>query len=109
MILYEVNIDVRDDAYADYRAWLTVHVEHMLALPGFVAAEILERRDPPPPEGTQGLTVHYRLIDQAALDRYLAVHATRMREEGARRFGDAFAATRRVLASIANADVSGPA
>lgn len=106
MILYEVNIDVRDDAYADYRAWLTIHVEHMLALPGFVGAEILERRDPPAPDGMKGLTVHYRLIDQAALDRYLAVHAVRMRDEGVRRFGDAFTATRRVLASITTAGVS---
>ncbi|HEY6985733.1 MAG TPA: DUF4286 family protein [Rhodanobacteraceae bacterium] len=100
MILYEVNVDVRDDAYADYRTWLTVHVEQMLALPGFVAAEILERRDPPAPEGVKGLTIHYRLIDQAALDRYLELHAKRMREDGVRRFGDAFTATRRVLSDI---------
>ena len=52
-------------------------------------------------EGTRALTVHYRLIDEAALQRYLAEHAPRMREEGMRRFGDAFTATRRVLAAIA--------
>jgi len=101
MILYEVNIDVRDAAYADYRAWLAVHVEHMLALPGFVAAEIFERREPPAPEGMRGLAVHYRLLDEAALERYLSTHAGRMREEGVRRFGDAFTATRRVMASLA--------
>ena len=101
MIVYEVNIEVRDAAYADYRAWLVQHVEQMLALPGFVAAEILERRDPPAAGGTHALTVHYRLVDEAALQRYLAEHAVRMRDEGVRRFGDAFSATRRVLAVIA--------
>jgi len=102
MILYEVNIDVRDAAYADYRAWLAVHVEHMLALPGFIAAEIFERREPPAPEGMRGLTVHCRLFDEAALERYLSTHASRMRAEGVQRFGDAFTATRRVMASLAS-------
>ena len=101
MIVYEVNIEVRDAAYADYRAWLVRHVEQMLALPGFVTAEIFERRDPPATAGTQALTVHYRLVDEPALQRYLAEHAARMREEGVHRFGDAFSATRRVLAVVA--------
>jgi hypothetical protein len=72
----------------------------MLALPGFIAAEILEQRDPPPTRGTRALNVQYRLVDDAALQRYLTEHAPRMREEGVRRFGDAFTATRRVLAVI---------
>ena len=101
MILYEVNIEVRDDTYDAYRAWLAIHVDEMLALPGFVAAEILEGRDPPPPDGLRTLTVHYRLIHQAALDRYFAEDAARMREAGLRRFGDAFTATRRVLIGTA--------
>ena len=105
MIVYEVNIEVREDRYADYRAWLAVHVDEMLALPGFVAAEILEQREPPSSEGTRALTVHYRLVDDAALRRYLADHAPRMREQGLRHFGDAFTATRRVLAVSAPAAV----
>ena len=100
MIVYEVNIEVRETAYAAYRAWLEVHVEQMLALPGFVSAEIFERRDPPPAPGTAALIVQYRLVDEAALRRYLTEQAPRMRDEGVRRFGDAFTATRRVLAVI---------
>jgi Domain of unknown function (DUF4286) len=98
MIVYEVNLSVREHIYADYRVWLAAHVEEMLALPGFTAAEILEQREPPAPAGMRVVTVHYRLIDEAALGRYLAEHAPRMREAGVRRFGDAFTATRRVLA-----------
>jgi hypothetical protein len=97
MIIYEVNIEVREDTHADYRAWLAVHVNEILALPGFVAAEVFERREPSPAAGTRALTVHYRVIDEAALQRYFAEHAPRMREAGVRRFGDAFSATRRVL------------
>ena len=99
MIVYEVNLEVRDEIIADYRPWLAEHVRDMLRLPGFVSAEVFERRDPPPAEGTHALTVQYRLVDQDALDRYLMQHALRMREAGLRRFGDAFTATRRVLAA----------
>lgn len=97
MIVYEVNLDVRADIHAAYLAWLGEHVAEMLALPGFVAAGIFERREPPPAEGRRALTVHYRVTDEVALARYLAEDAPRMREAGARRFGDAFTATRRVL------------
>jgi antibiotic biosynthesis monooxygenase (ABM) superfamily enzyme len=99
MIVYEVNIDVREDAYADYHAWLEGHVDEMLALPGFVSAEIMQRLEPSATRGTRALTIHYRLTDEAALRAYMTEHAARMREDGLRRFGDAFTATRRVLAS----------
>lgn len=97
MIVYEVNVEVRAEACAAYRAWLAGHVREILALPGFVSAEILERCEPPPAEGTCAFTVQYRLVDEAALRRYLDEDAPRLRAEGERRFGDAFTATRRVL------------
>jgi hypothetical protein len=100
MIVYEVNLDVRADVYADYRAWLAAHVGEILALPGFVSAEVFDVRDPAPADGRRALTVCYRIADAASLDRYFAEHAPRMREDGKRRFGDAFTATRRVLASV---------
>jgi hypothetical protein len=99
VIVYEVNLDVRADVYADYRAWLAAHVAQILALPGFVSAEVFDVRDPAPADGRRALAVCYRIADQASLDRYFAEHAPRMREDGRRRFGDAFTATRRVLAS----------
>ena len=99
MILYEVNLEVRDEIIADYRPWLAEHVRDMLRLPGFVSAEVFECRDPPPAEGTHAITVQYRLVDETALDRYLMQHALRMREDGLRHFGDGFTASRRVLAA----------
>lgn len=100
MIVYEVNIEVREAVFDAYRAWLSPHVAEIVALPGFVSAEIFERRDPPPPEGTRVLTVWYRVVGDAALQRYFREDAPRLREDGLRRFGDAATATRRVLASV---------
>lgn len=99
MIVYEVNLEIRDTVADAFRAWLADHVAQILTLPGFVFAEILERRDPPPAAGMLSLVVCYRLTDEASLKRYFAEDAPRLREDGLRRFGDAFTTTRRVLAS----------
>ena len=100
MIAYEVNLDVDEDVFGEFRAWLDEHVQHMLALPGFVSAEILERSEPPPPAGRRSLCTIYRLADESDLQRYLREDAPRMRADGLQRFPDRFSATRRVLKSV---------
>lgn len=95
-LVYEVNLDVETAIAAQYRAWLDMHVAQMLALPGFVSAQILEVREPSE-AGRSAWCVHYRLRDVAALDAYLRDHAPRMRTDGSARFGDRFRASRRVL------------
>lgn len=97
MIVYEVELTVDAQIAREYRRWLDGHVRDMLALPGFTGAEILERIDPAPPANRIVLVAQYRLADRAAFDRYLAEHAPRMREDGLRRFGGRFEATRRLL------------
>jgi hypothetical protein len=97
MIAYEVNLDVDTEVFAPFRTWLDEHVRHMLALPGFVSAEILERRDPPPPEGRRCLCTIYVLDSEEDLQRYLREDAPHMRAEGLERFPGRFTATRRIL------------
>ena len=99
MIAYEVNLDVDENVFAAFRTWLDEHVQHMLALPGFVSAEILERTDPPPPSGRRSLCTIYRLGSEADLQRYLREDAARMRADGLQRFPDQFSSARRVLKS----------
>ena len=97
MIAYEVNLDVDTDVFPAFRAWLDEHVQHMLALPGFVSAEVLERTDPPPPQGRRSLCTIYILGSEADLQRYLRDDAARMRADGLERFPGKFTATRRIL------------
>ena len=95
-VVYEVNLDVESGIASEYRAWLQAHVADMLALPGFVSAELLEVIEPVA-DGRAAFCVHYRLRDAAALEAYLHEHSARMRAEGVARFGDRFRAGRRVL------------
>jgi quinol monooxygenase YgiN len=97
MIVYAVELEMESALRDEYLAWLREHVAEMMTLPGFLGAEILERREPAPAPGCWVVAAHYRLRDRAACDRYLAEHAPRMRAAGLARFGDRVRAARQVL------------
>lgn len=97
MITYMVELEMDAALRDEYLTWLRGHVAEMLALPGFLDAEILTRLDPPPAAGRWVVCASYRLSDLAAWTGYLADHAPRMREAGVARFGNRVQATRRLL------------
>jgi len=97
MLLYEVSLRVERGCADALLAWLPGHMQRILALPGFEAAEVFEVAEHPPDAGRLLLCVHYRLHDSAALDAYLRDHAARMRAESAELFGDRVRASRRIL------------
>lgn len=97
MIIYAVELELAVALQGEYLVWLRDHVQAMLALPGFLSAEILRRTDPAPPAGCVVFVVRYRLRDRAAWDGYLAGPAARMRAAGIARFGDRVHAARYVL------------
>lgn len=61
----------------EYLAWLRGHIAKMLALPGFLGANIMMPFDPPPSDGRW-----MALRDRGAGQSYLAGHAARRREAG---------------------------
>lgn len=99
-ITYEVTIEIDPAIRSDYLAWLRPHVDEILALPGFLGAQVSEVREPACEDGWIGFCTHYRLRDAAALQAYLRDHAQRLRADGVARFGGRMRASRRVLASI---------
>lgn len=101
MIVYEVNLEVDNAIFAAYRVWLDEHVRAMLALPGFIGAEVFELRDAAPAALRRSLCIQYRLADAADLDRYLRIDAPRMRADAETHFPGRFSANRRILHSLA--------
>lgn len=94
MVVYEVNLKISNDAFVDYVAWLTPHVEEMLTFKGFKSAKYLneERSDE---DGFHKMTVQYMVDSMSNLDDYLENHSQRMRKDGTEKFPDKFSATRR--------------
>ena len=95
-VVYEVNIDLDAGIEAEYRAWLPGHVDELLALPGFIDAQVFDVVDPST-DGRIGICMQYRLRDETSLRDYFERHAPRLRADGIARFGGKFVATRRVL------------
>jgi hypothetical protein len=94
-ITYEVALEPDPEILGEFEAWLEVHADEMLALPGFTGADIHKGEDPE--TGAALRIVRYELKDRAAVDRYLQEFAPRMRAEALERFGDRFRATRRIV------------
>ncbi len=98
-VIYEVNLELAPHRAAAFAEWLPGHVAELLALPGFLDAEIsTEQRAPGQPPAW---SVRYRLRDPASLEAYFTEHAERMRAEGLRRFGADLKASRRILYPLA--------
>jgi quinol monooxygenase YgiN len=106
-VIYEVNLDVEPGIARDFESWLQEHVQGMLALQGFRSARIFTVQDEAAgvDDAPHRFTVHYLLENQAALDRYLAEDAPRMRQEGLERFGHHFIASRRVMNTSESRDL----
>ena len=96
-VIYEVNLTVRRAIEREYRDWLDAHIREILALPGFVRAELSEVIEPAPAPDEFTLCTRYHLRDEQALQDYFRQHAPRLRADGVARFGDGFRAERRVL------------
>jgi len=106
-VIYEVNLDVEPGIARDFESWLHEHVRHMLSLQGFRSARVFAVNDEAAgtDDAPHRFTVHYVLENQAALDRYLAEDAARLRQEGLDRFGHRFIASRRVMAARESKDL----
>lgn len=94
---YEVNITVKREIAPAYESWLLGHVERMLQLPGFTAAQAFRVSDPTPAAGQIEFCIQYALKDQSALDNYFATHAPRMRSEADALFAGQYSARRRSM------------
>ena len=94
-IIYEVNLNVDASNAKALKIWLVKHLDKMLALPGFLRAELFNELQPA--IGMAGLSLRYTLVDQAAFDYYNEHYAAETRQELYQRFGVNFFAQRRLL------------
>lgn len=109
MIVYEVRAVMPPALVDEYRAWLEDHIREILAIPGFLYAE-LHREDADQPAASEAgglLVIRYHLEDRGALEAYLRDHAPALRADGIARFGDRVRMSRRVTELVAAFDPTG--
>jgi len=95
MVIYEVNVTIRNEIYDQYYAWLLKHIEKMLQFSGFKKAELGLIDQEQYEEKT--IRINYSINSYDDLKNYLINHAPSMRAEGLEKFGDKFHATRRII------------
>lgn len=101
MIKYEVNIEVNAEVAADYLEWLKPHITEILAIEGFIKADLfLEEVDDA--ALIKKITVDYYLCNQQAYENYIKVHAPRLRQDAKIKFDGLFTIKRRVLYLLKN-------
>lgn len=96
MITYEVNINVNQDIYSAYHAWLLTHVKTILQYAGFKKAEIgliMDNEN----INEKKLRINYIVDSLKHLEDYLLHHAPHMRAEAVQQFSDQFTITRRII------------
>ena len=105
-VLYEVNLAIDADIADAYVMWLVPHMQEMLALPGFVSAQLANVEPCPAVAGESAaapritMTATYVLESRAKLQEYFDVHAARLRGDGTSQFTGKFDATRRIHSNI---------
>ncbi len=103
MVNYTVQIKVRYEKYDEYVTWLkTEHIPEVLALPGFVAAELCLRKGGAMEASSRELQTTYKLESEDALKTYLAEYAMTLREKGLDKFPGMFSASREVWLETIN-------
>jgi hypothetical protein len=97
MIIYEVNLTIENTIYSQYYDWLIEHIHALLMLRGFKHAEIAKEKESSEASNHQKITVRYFLASESDLQHYFEHHAENMRNDGIKRFGNQFTATRRIF------------
>jgi len=96
MVIYEVNLNINNDIYSEFKLWLNEHAKEMLQFPGFIQASIFKPEQVEESD-QEKLTIQYQLETRGDLERYFTEFAPKMREKGIKRFNDKFSATRRIF------------
>ncbi|WP_347359321.1 DUF4286 family protein [Bdellovibrio sp.] len=103
MVTYIVHISVRHEVYGEYVDWLkNEHISEVLALPGFVKAELCLRKGGNMEASSKDVKIVYTIKDEEAMKTYMSEFAMKMREKGLEKFSGQFSAQREVWLETIN-------
>ena len=100
MIIYNVTININDEAHDEWLRWMQqTHIPDMLATGKFSSARMIKVLVEEEMGGTT-YSVQYRTDSKETLQRYYDEDAKRLRQDGLERFANKFVAFRTELEII---------
>ncbi|MFV8256311.1 DUF4286 family protein [Bdellovibrio bacteriovorus] len=103
MVTYIVQLAIRWETYPEYVEWLkNEHIAEVLALPGFIKAELCLRKGGAMEASSKDVKIIYTLKDEDAIKTYMSEYAMQMREKGLEKFSGQFSAQREVWLETIN-------
>ena len=82
MIIYEVSINVNLEILKEYTEWLKIHIDQMLAFPGFKSCSLLNKDNL--------FRVLYYIESKNDYENYVNKFASKMRNDGIEKFRNKF-------------------
>jgi hypothetical protein len=101
MIIYNVTINVEDDAHDEWLVWMKeTHIPHVMSTGLFLDhnfSKLLSRQDD---ETGTTYVIQYLAESMDQYDKYIVEHATVMRAETEKKFGGKFVAFRSLMEQV---------
>lgn len=98
-VSYEVNIRMQKEIVQSYNQWVTIHMNQLLEIDGFISATYRKVEDNTE-ENYERYSALYILESREKLDNYIKNFAPKMRQDAIDRFGDKFSVERRILSNV---------
>lgn len=87
MYIYNVTINIDDSIHEEFKLWIRTHIPDVLATGKFTSARLVEVLVEEEMGGTT-YAVQYTAKSKEALEAYYEEDASRLREEGMKKFAD---------------------
>ena len=87
MYIYNVTINIDESIHEEFLTWIKTHIPHVLATGKFTEARLVQVLVEEEMGGTT-YAVQYTAKSKAHLEAYYAEDATKLREEGMKKFAD---------------------
>lgn len=101
IVIYEVNLDIKKDAYEKNKDWLLAHIKDMVNLNQFIKVNIFHQLNLDPTNDSHHrshrITAQYFVPSYKHLETYLAKQAKHMRNQVLEVFKDNYNVFRRVF------------
>lgn len=100
MIIYNVTVQVNHSIHEEWITWLrSTHIPQVIATGCFASSRILRLLETDETDGPT-YAIQYHAANTSDYERYIAIHANTLRQDGIDKWGDQFIAFRTIMSVI---------